>query len=129
MCSRVLFISGRPSDARLLSRMLQRLPLTLDHVSTLRQARTKLSQETYDLILTEAVLQDGNWLDALHLARECPQELEVIVTDPLADAQFWAEALNLGAYDLLAQPFSETEVRRIISNACTHQAYSVAAVS
>ena len=32
---------------------------------------------------------------------------------------FWAEALNLGAYDLLAQPFYEPEVRRILYNACS----------
>ena len=44
---------------------------------------------------------------------------EVIVTDPNADVRFWAEALNLGAYDMLAQPFCETEVRRILSNACS----------
>ena len=43
----------------------------------------------------------------------------MIVTDPQADARFWAEALNLGAYDLLAQPFYEPEVRRILYNACT----------
>ena len=43
----------------------------------------------------ESALPDGNWLDALHLARESPYEPEVIVTDPLADARFWAEALNL----------------------------------
>jgi DNA-binding NtrC family response regulator len=74
---------------------------------------------TYDVILTEADLRDGGWLDVLQLAREIPQEPKVIVTDPQADARFWAEALNLGAYDLLAQPFYEPEVRRILYNACT----------
>ena len=47
---------------------------------------------------------------------------EVIVTDPQADARFWAEALNLGAYDLLAQPFYAPEVRRILYNACARSA-------
>ena len=119
MCSRVLFITGRPSDARLLSRMLHKLPLALDHVSTLQQARTRLHLEEYDVVLTEAALPDANWLDVLHLVRDSPQIPEVIVTDPVADAHFWAEALNLGAYDLLAQPFYEPEVRRILYNACS----------
>ena len=48
MCSRVLFISGRRSDARLLSGMLHELPMTLNHVPSLRQARTKLYLEEYD---------------------------------------------------------------------------------
>ncbi len=123
MRSRLLFISGRLADARRLSRMLHGLPLELVYVESLQQARAKLRQEGYDVILTEAALPDGRWLDVLHLARENPQEVEVIVTDPQADARFWAEALNLGAYDLLAQPFYEPEVRRILYNACSRQGF------
>jgi two-component system, OmpR family, response regulator len=126
MRSRILFISGRPSDARRLSRMLETLPILLEHAPSLQQARAQLFQEHYDVILTEAALPDGRWLDVLHLAREYPKEVEVIVTDPQADAHFWAEALNLGAYDLLAQPFYEPEVRRILYNACTRPAYQLA---
>ncbi|MBZ5726647.1 MAG: response regulator [Acidobacteriia bacterium] len=99
--------------------MLHSLPLAMDHAGTLRQAHAKLQQHDYDVILTEAALPDGQWLDALHLAREHPRDVEVIVTDPQADARLWAEALNLGAYDLLAQPFYEPEVRRILYNACS----------
>jgi DNA-binding NtrC family response regulator len=131
MRSRILFISGRPEDARHLSRMLHALPLELEHVPSLLKARTQLQHQEYDVILTEAALPDGKWLDVLHLVRECPRETEVIVTDPQADARFWAEALNLGAYDLLAQPFYEPEVRRILFNACSRpasQAHSTAAV-
>jgi two-component system, NtrC family, response regulator PilR len=119
MRSRILFISGRHEDARHLSRMLHKLPLKLEHVPSLHHARTRLRRQEYDVILTEAALPDGKWLDVLHLVRECPREPEVIVTDPQADARFWAEALNLGAYDLLAQPFYEPEVRRILYNACS----------
>src|ERR1700704_4625136 len=131
MFSPILFISVRGNDARLLSRMLQKLSLGLDHATCLRQARTKLKKAAYDVVLTEAALPDGKWLDVLRLVRESPKEPEVIVTDPLADAQFWAEALNLGAYDLLAQPFYEPEVLRILGNACSralNMPYSTAAV-
>jgi DNA-binding NtrC family response regulator len=119
MRSRILFISGHPDDARRLSRMLHSLPITVDHVETLQQAHAKLQQDDYGVILTEALLPDGKWPDAIHLAHQCSNEPQVIVTDPQADGRFWAEALNLGAYDLLAQPFYEPEVRRILYNACS----------
>jgi len=119
MRSRILFVSGHREDARSLSRMLRSLPLAVDHVGTLRQAHAKLQQNEYGVILTEADLPDGSWPDALELARACRPRLEVIVTDRHADARFWSEVLNLGAYDLLAQPFYEPEVRRILYNACT----------
>jgi len=119
MRSRILFLSGHREDALRLSQMLRALPLALDHVGTVAQARTRLRQAEYDVILTESALPDGTWLDVLHLTRETPREAEVIVTDPHADARFWAEVLNLGAYDMLAQPFYEPEVRRILYNACS----------
>jgi DNA-binding NtrC family response regulator len=122
MRSLILFLSGSSSDAGRLTRMLHSLPIGIEHALTLQQARTKLQQARYDVILTESKLSDGRWLDVLHLAREYPEDLKVIVTDPFADAHFWAEALNMGAYDLLAQPFYEPEVRRILYNACTRPA-------
>lgn len=123
MKSRILFVSGHLEDAREISQMLQLLPLAIDHAGSLQQARAQLRQDDYDVLLTEAALPDGNWLDALHLARECPNDLQVIVTDPHADARLWSEALNLGAYDLIAQPFYEPEVRRILYNACSRQTF------
>ncbi|HLK69395.1 MAG TPA: hypothetical protein VKU19_38455 [Bryobacteraceae bacterium] len=123
MRSRILFISGHRDDARNLSQMVEGLPLVIDHAGTLHHARTMLRQTDFDAILTEAQLADGNWTDALHLARECPRELETIVTDPHADARLWSEVLNMGAYDVLAQPYYRPEVRRILYNACCRPGY------
>jgi DNA-binding NtrC family response regulator len=108
--------------------MLHALPLVLDQVGSVRQARAQLRQQEYDAVLTEAVLSDGKWLDVLHLVRESPREMAVIVTDAQADTRLWAEVLNLGAFDLLAQPYNEPEVRRILSNACSRFVASAAAV-
>lgn len=128
MRSRILYVSEHPEDARTLSEMLQPLPFVLlDLAESLEQARLQLQKEDYDVVLTEAALSDGNWLDVLHLVRESPKEPQVIVTDRQADARFWAEALNLGAYDLLAQPFYPAEVQRILSNACTHAIHNASA--
>jgi DNA-binding NtrC family response regulator len=118
MRSRILVISGHRDDALHISQMLHELPVTVNHAGTLRQARIELRQKRFDAVLTEATLPDGNWLDVLELKRDCPNQPQVIVTDPQADAQFWSKALNLGAYDLLPQPFYAPEVRRIFSNVC-----------
>jgi DNA-binding NtrC family response regulator len=118
MRARILYISKYEDDGRRLVQTLHTLRLVVDHVSTLRQAGLQLQQEEYDVILTEAVMRDGNWLDVLHLARKSSRELRVVITDSHADARFRARALDLGAYDLLTQPSCEPEVRRILFNAC-----------
>ena len=125
MRSWILFISGRRSDALLLTRMLRGLHVLVDHASNVGQARNKLRQRHFNAILTEAALPDGSWRDILNATSESPTQ--VIVTDPQADARLWAEALNLGAFDLLPQPFYEPEVRRILLNVCPRPALSRAA--
>jgi DNA-binding response OmpR family regulator len=35
----------------------------------------------------------------------------------LADEYLWAEVLNLGGYDLLAKPFRDPEVKRVLAAA------------
>ena len=127
MRPRILFISGHHDDVRHVIAMLHELPMAIDHAGSVGQARTKLRKRQFSAVLTEASLPDGNWLDVLHLTRGIACVPEVIVTDKQADAQLWAEALNLGAYDLLAQPFYEPEVRRMLHNVCTRRGISRAA--
>jgi len=119
MRSRILYLSGQHDDARSLALMLDGLPVDIDYSGSLQQARAMLRQMDYDVLLSEASLPDGSWLGALHMARNRVRDPKVIVTDPHADARFWAEALNLGAYDVIAQPFYSPEVRRILYNACS----------
>ena len=121
MRSRILVLSGRRDDARLLSQMLHGLPLIIEEAVNLEQARARLLRDDYQAILSEASLPDGDWLDVLHLIRELPHEATVIVTSPQADVALWAHALNLGVYDVIAQPYYEPEVRRILINACSRR--------
>jgi len=115
MNSGVLFVSPFAQDARSLAQMLEEVPLPLVHATSLKDASSKLETRGFQVILSEAYLEDGGWFDALRLARSSGAEL--VVTHPWADAPFWAEAINLGAYDLLAQPFQRTEVQRVLSSA------------
>ena len=44
----------------------------------------------------------------------------LIVTSRTADERLWAEALNCGAYDVLAKPFDHAEVVRTLCSAWLH---------
>lgn len=125
----VLFVTPHSQDADLLSRMLSPLPLHLEHVADFAHLRAKMQDHSYRVILTESTLPDGTWLAVLELARVLNPSPEVIVTQALADVRFWSEALNLGAYDLMPQPFAASEVRRILSNACSRPSRREAVVA
>jgi DNA-binding response OmpR family regulator len=46
-----------------------------------------------------------------------PDPPPLIVTSRLADERLWVEALNLGAFDVLAKPFDSTEAMRVVGAA------------
>jgi DNA-binding NtrC family response regulator len=57
------------------------------------------------------------WVELLELlSKRCPTP-RLVVTDRHADDSIWAEALSLGAYDVLAQPLDSGEVFRVLTSA------------
>jgi len=119
MGSGLLFVSPYPQDALSLAQMLDAASVDVVHVRRLKDAASKLETGNFQLVVTEANLEDGTWLDLLELTRSLGTEL--VVTDPWADGRFWAEAITLGAYDLLAQPFQRAEVRRLTARASSRR--------
>lgn len=79
-----------------------------------------MSQEKIPIVICESNLLPGTWQDMLHCLRLLSDPPFLIVTSRLADGHLWAEALNLGAYDVLAKPFDKDEVVRIVSLAWQH---------
>jgi len=60
------------------------------------------------------------WKELLGRTADLSQPPCVIVTSRLADEYLWAEALNLGAYDVLARPFDPADVVRSVNLARVH---------
>jgi DNA-binding NtrC family response regulator len=72
------------------------------------------------VVVCERDLEGGTWIDLLRQAQTVAEPPTVIVTSRLADDRLWAEALNLGAYDVLAKPFDRTELLRSVRLAWEH---------
>ena len=93
---------------------------TLQISGSLKSAWRVLRAQQFPLVLCACDLQPGTWRELLDLLAFLPEPPFLIVTSRLADERLWAEALNLGAYDVLAKPFDRTEVTRVVSMAWMH---------
>ncbi len=79
-----------------------------------------LRQERIQVILWDRDLMPEAWKELLAQFACLSEPPCLIVTSRLADERLWAEALNLGAYDVLARPFDRVEVIRSVSLARLH---------
>ena len=69
------------------------------------------------VVICEHSLPDGSWRDVLRAAQALEHTPAVIVTSRLAGGELCAEVINLGGYDVLAQPFRAEEVMWTVRSA------------
>ena len=93
---------------------------TLRPCATVESAIGALCRARIPLVVTEWDLAPGSWRDILENILLLPDPPVLIVTSRLADEYLWAEALNLGAYDVLVKPFDASEVVRVLDSAWRH---------
>jgi DNA-binding NtrC family response regulator len=111
----ILSISPIEDDHNSLAQIFSRFRWTLHRALTLSSAVAFLAENHAPVVICERDLAPGTWKDMLDWAIVLPQPPCVIVTSRLADDYLWAEALNVGAYDVLMKPFETEEVIRIVS--------------
>lgn len=75
---------------------------------------------TTPIVLCERESDAGTWKDILESIGRFPTPPMLIVASRMADERLWAEALSLGAYDVLSKPYQASEVIRVLSMAWLH---------
>jgi len=113
----VLVVS--PSLNRALSGILEgaSCPLAVLHSPDCEQALAHLADSSISVVICETLLPDGSWKDLLACMAQAEASSVLVVTSKIADEWLWAEVLNLGGYDVLAQPFDREEVTRVVRSA------------
>ena len=93
---------------------------TLTTSPNAESALATIRQEPIPILLCGCDHQSNTWKEMLEAFTLLSHPPLLIVTSRTADDRLWAEALNLGAYDVLAKPFDRTEVTRVVSLAWVH---------
>ena len=118
--SALLQISSRIEDHSTLRMILHRSPWAIHSVFSANDALGFLCDDDriVPVVICEECLPDGDWRFVLRELDRLPVKPALIVSARLADENLWAEALNLGAFDvLLRAPFEAEEVIRVTESA------------
>ena len=115
-----LSVSPESEDHIALQRIFQPLQWTLFEADGLPSALRVLHRYEVGTVFCERDLPHANWRDMLEHLVQLDDAPPLIVTSRFADERLWAEALNLGAYDVLAKPFDQQELTRTTHLAWSH---------
>lgn len=119
----VLSISPIDSDHDALKKIVYKSDLAgytntewvLHTTPKLKSALPLLRCNQVGIVISERDLGPGSWKDVLAELHTFPNPPLLIVSSWIADEYLWAEALNLGAHDVLAKPFDAEEVSRVLA--------------
>ena len=116
----VLSVSSYPEDHTSLQRLLIDSSWAVVRARDLPSARAVLRQKDIPVVICASELGRDVWVELLNETAAAPSLPSMIISSRLADDRLWAEALNLGAWDVSAKPFDRTEVLRSFRYAAEH---------
>jgi len=115
----ILSVSPNDDDCAALERIFQSR-WTVTASATVAAALSLFRKISLPIVICDCEITSGTWSGMLDQISLLPDPPLFIVTSRLADECLWAEALNLGAWDVLAKPFDADEVVRVIGAAGQH---------
>lgn len=81
------------------------------------QAILKLLHEHFDIVISDLMMPGLDGLTLLQKIKELDKEILVIIITGYATIETAVKAINAGAYDYIAKPFSLDELMVVIRNA------------
>ena len=107
---RILLIEDEPEMASVLKTALERQDLVVDHVSTLADAEAMARLGTFDAVVLDRRLPDGDGLSLIPRLRALHVDAPVIALTAMSGLDDRVSGLNAGADDYMIKPFAIEEL-------------------
>ncbi|MEM8961052.1 MAG: sigma-54 dependent transcriptional regulator [Acidobacteriota bacterium] len=117
MKQRLLVVDDEPNLLEFLHLLFEQEGYQVKLASSVTDARQILANETFDLVLSDILMPDGNGLDLLREIKERSRNTAVIMITAYSSHKSAVEAMKLGAYSYVSKPFEVDELKVVVSKA------------
>lgn len=114
---RALIIDDEPDIRELLEITLGRMHIDTQSAANIAQALQLLSQNSYDLCLTDMRLPDGNGLQIVEHIQQHHPRLPVAVITAHGSIDTAIESMKAGAFDFISKPVDLPTLRKLVNTA------------
>lgn len=114
MTATALIVDDERDIRDLLGLALERMGLKVLGAESLQEARHLLTQNRFDICLTDMRLPDGNGLELVQYARTNYPNMPIAMITAYGDVVSAVGALKTGAFDFVSKPVALPELREIV---------------
>ncbi len=115
--ARVLIVDDQGAARDMLEAVLRDAGHEVDQAASGQVACERITQNAYDLVITDLRMGDVDGLEVLRHAREGSPLTEVMVMTAFGTIEDAVEAMRYGAHDFLQKPFAEEELLMKVTRA------------
>lgn len=121
----ILIVDDNPQIGRTLSSILREEGYGIFCAETVVEAKRKIAEKFYNIVLTDLKLEDGSGLDILKAVKAPHPDTFVIIFTAFASVDSSIMALNEGAFAYLQKPLNPVELKLTIQKALKMQSLTI----
>lgn len=88
-----------------------------------RKALNRVNEKEFDIVVTDIMMADVNGIQVLEEVQKKSARTKVIIITGYATVALAREAMDKGAFDMIAKPFSPNDLRTVIAKAADSLGY------
>ena len=113
----VLVVDDEADIRDLMEMTLMKMGLSVETAVGVTDAKAKLDDNDYSLVLTDMHMPDGSGLEVVQYIDELMLDTPVAVITAFGNADHAVEALKAGAFDYLQKPITLSQLRSLVKSA------------
>lgn len=114
---RLLVVDNEAAHARAMTESLEKVGYKCTVATSGPEAATLIQRDTFDIIITDMVMNDVDGMKILKLAGERLPDAEVVMVTGHATVPIAVEAMQMGAFNFLEKPITPSRLRAIVEKA------------
>jgi putative nucleotidyltransferase with HDIG domain len=119
--ARILVVDDEAHVRSMIGATLERQGYDVQMAISGREAFETLERNSFDLVLTDIVMQDGNGIALLERIHAQQPNLPVVMVTAIHDISVAIDSMRRGAYDYLLKPFEREHLVGTVQRALEHR--------
>ena len=119
--ARVLVVDDESSVRTMIAAALERQGYTVEQACDGRDALEVLEMNTFNLVLTDIVMNDVSGITLLERVHALQPNLPVVMVTAVHDIGVAIDSMRRGAYDYLLKPFERDQLLNTVERALSHR--------
>jgi DNA-binding NtrC family response regulator len=113
----VLLVDDEPIVGQRLKSGLVKMGCEVETFENPLAAMDRIARKKFDIVITDVMMAEATGIQVLEAARKLNPGVKVIIITGYATAELAREAMDKGAFDMIAKPFKPADLRALVIRA------------